>query len=76
MGAIVTADYVIGSKNNLTRAKLKRIIRILNISDPDNKLPVGKSAVYVLTLETTAPTPTMVPVPRSGAKKAKRKRRT
>ena len=74
MGAIVTADYVIGSKTNLTRARVKRIIKALGISDRQNKLPTGRNARYILVMETTAPTPSVVPVPKPKA--AKRKKRT
>lgn len=74
MGAIVTADYVIGSKTGLTTAKLKRIIKALGIPVRDpNKLPTGRNARYVLVMETTAPTPSVVPVPKPTA--AKRKKR-
>ena len=77
MGAIVTADYVIGSKTNLTRARVKRIIKALGIADPKNKLPTGRNARYVLVMETTAPTPSVVPVPKPKAgSRAKRKKRT
>jgi hypothetical protein len=77
MGAIVTADYVIGSKTRLTTAKIKRVIKALGIvvKDP-NKLPTGKDARYILVMETLAPTPSVAPVPMpTAAKRAKRKRR-
>lgn len=77
MGAIVTADYVIGSKTSLTRAKLRSITRALGIKDSKNKLPTGRNARYILVMETTAPTPSVVPVPKpKAASRAKRKKRT
>jgi hypothetical protein len=75
MGVIVTADYVIGSKTNLTKARLKRITQALGIPDRP-KLPTGRNARYVLVMETTAPTPSVVPVPQPKKGASKRKKRT
>jgi hypothetical protein len=74
MGAVVVADFRIGGKNNLSRADLNKITQVLGISDPNHKLPTGRRARYVLMLETTAPTPSQVPVPgpRGASKKKKR----
>ena len=69
MGAVVIADFRIGSRTNVTRAKLKKIIRALGISDPQNRLPTGRNARYVRVLETPASFPI------SKAKASKRKRR-
>ena len=63
MGAVVTADFRIGGKNDLSRSDLNKIIQVLGISDPQGKLPIGSSTKYILVLETTAPTPSQVPVP-------------
>lgn len=70
MGAVVTADFTLGGRTNVTRAKLKKIIRALGISDPRNRLPTGRNARYILVLKT----PAAIPVPK--AKASRRKRRT
>jgi len=77
MGAVVIADFRIGGKNNLSRADLNKLTQVLGISDPNNKLPTGRGARYVLMLETTAPTPSQVPVPkkRGGSAGSKKKKR-
>jgi hypothetical protein len=73
MGVVVTADFQIGGKSNLSRQDLNRIIQVLGISDPQGKLPVGRRARYVLVLETNAPVPSRVPVPKPSPGKKKKK---
>ena len=69
MGAVVTAEFLIGGVNNISRNDLNKITKVLGISDPNNKLPTGRNARYVLVLETTAPTPSKVPVTKSKKKR-------
>ena len=53
MGSIVTAQYIIGTKQ-LTREQLDRIIAVLDIRDAAGQLiqpPVGDNCTYMLVLE-------------------------
>ena len=54
MGGVVTAQFIIGSSNTLTRAQLDQIIAILNIRDANGNLvqpPVSQACSYMLVLE-------------------------
>ena len=54
MGGIVTAQYIIGSKSDLSRQDLDQIIQILDIRDAQGNLvqpPVGAECNYKLVLE-------------------------
>ena len=57
MGGVVTANFIIGSNDTLTRAQLDQIIAILNIRDPTTgnlvQPPVGQACSYKLVLEKT-----------------------
>jgi hypothetical protein len=53
MGSIVTAQYVIGTKQ-LSREQLDRIIAVLDLRDAAGQLiqpPVGDNCTYMLVLE-------------------------
>jgi hypothetical protein len=73
MGANVTADFQLGGKSNLSRQDLNKIIQVLNISDPQGRLPIGRQARYVLVLETQAPIPTTTTSSKKKKKKKKKK---
>jgi len=54
MGGIVTAQFIIGAKSDLTREQLDKIIEILNLRDDGGALlkpPVGQNCSYKLVLE-------------------------
>lgn len=54
MGGTVTAQFIIGSRSNLTRTELDQIIQILKIRDATGNLvqpPVGQACSYKLVLE-------------------------
>jgi hypothetical protein len=54
MGAIVTAQYIIGANSRLTREQVDKIIEVLDIRNEEGhpiKPPVGRNCRYVLILE-------------------------
>ena len=57
MGAIVLTDFQIGGKSNLSRADIDKLCNVLNISDPQGKLPTGRRVRYALVLQTKAKVP-------------------
>jgi hypothetical protein len=75
MGAVVTTDFQIGGKSNLSRSDLNKIIQVLGIADPQGKLPVGRKCRYVLVLEADFKVPTEIPVP-GQQKKTKSKKKS
>jgi hypothetical protein len=51
MGAIVVVDYWLGGTSDITRDDLNKVIEILEIADPQHKLPIGDNCTYRLVLE-------------------------
>jgi hypothetical protein len=73
MGAIVPTDFRLGGKTITDRNKLKQVLQILNIQDPNAKLPVGGQCRYILMLEVQAKVPKDC-TPPSAPKRPRRKK--